>query len=168
MDRRNKRERKRAATSVLYCSSSLFSLWMVFFNEQCCFLLFILIIFFNFIILCDCYISCVGVFFSLTFSWQFKLGVIIFGSVWFLSKKYNQAGFFLKKTKTEPVQTDHLRSGYFRKKPVQTGLTRFFPGWLDFFPGWLGFSFRFGFGSIRFGFFSFRLIKPNQSVFSKF
>ena len=151
MDRRNKRERKRAATSVLYCSSSLFSLWMVFFNEQCCFLLFILIIFFNFIILCDCYISCVGVFFFFTFSWQFKLGVIIFGSVRFLSKKYNQAGFFLKKTKTESVQTDQLRSG-----SVILEKNRFKPVWFGFFRVGsiffrVGSVFLFGLGLVQFG-----------------
>jgi len=89
--------------------------------------------------------------------------VIIFGSVRFLSKKYNQAGFFFKKNqnRTGSNRPASVRFGYFRKKPVQTGFS-----W--FFPGWLGFSFRFGFGSIRFGFFSFRLIKPNQLVFSKF
>jgi len=152
MDRRNKRERKRAATSVLYCSSSLFSLWMVFFDEQCCFLLFILInFFFNFIILCDCYISCVGVFFFFTFSWQFKLGVIIFGSVRFLSKKYNQAGFFLKKTKTESVQTDQLRSG-----SVILEKNRFKPVWFGFFRVGsiffrVGSVFLFGLGLVQFG-----------------
>jgi hypothetical protein len=46
------------------------------------------------------------------------LRVIIFGSIQFLLKKNNQTEFFLKK-KTETG-----------KKPVQTGLARF---WLNFF-----------------------------------
>jgi hypothetical protein len=37
------------------------------------------------------------------------LGVIIFDSVWFLSKKVTKPKFFLKKPK--PVQTDRVRFG---------------------------------------------------------
>jgi len=57
--------------------------------------------------------------------------VIIFGSVWFLSKKSNQTKFFFKKT--EIGQTDLF--GFLGQKPVQTGLTRFFRFWLGFFSG---------------------------------
>jgi hypothetical protein len=74
--------------------------------------------------------------------------VIIFGSVWFLSKKNNQIEFFLyKKTETEPkpIQTDRFRFGFLGQKPVQTGLTRFF-GLAQFFL--FDFFFRFGFSSV--------------------
>jgi hypothetical protein len=57
-----------------------------------------------------------------------KLGVIIFGSVQFLSKKKsNQTSFFLKKNKTEPepVQTDRFRFIILEQKQVQTGLAGF-------------------------------------------
>jgi len=53
--------------------------------------------------------------------------VIIFGLVWFLSKKSNQTKKKLKKPKL--VQADRFRFGFLGQKPV-----------------WLGF-FRFGFGS---------------------
>ena len=108
------------------------------------------------------------------------VGVIIFGSVWFLSKNKNQINFF-KKKKPKPVQTDRFRFGFLGQKPVQTGLARFFrfgsvfsvfsslarffSGFGSVFPVWLGFS---GFSTVRFGFFSFLLIKPNRPVFSKF
>jgi len=59
--------------------------------------------------------------------------------------------FLIKKpeTETEPVQTDRFRfdSVILGKKPVQTGLTRFFPGLARFFSVWLGF---FGFSSVWF------------------
>jgi hypothetical protein len=75
-----------------------------------------------------------------------------FGSVFI--KKSNQTEFFLKKTETEPkpVQTDRFWFGFLEQKPVQTGLARFFSGF------------------VRFGFFGSRLKKPkpNRSVFSKF
>ena len=79
------------------------------------------------------------------------LRVIIFGSIQFLLKKNNQTEFFLKK-KTETG-----------KKPVQTGLARF---WLNFFQFgsvffWFGLFFPDFFSVwVRFGFFGFRLIKP--------
>jgi hypothetical protein len=73
-----------------------------------------------------------------------NIRVIIFDSVQFLLKKNNK--------KPKPVQTDEFRLGYFGKKPVQTGLTRFFLVWLVFFPVW-----------VRFGVFDFRLIKPNRT-----
>jgi hypothetical protein len=69
--------------------------------------------------------------------------VIIFGSVWFLSKKSNQTGFFLKiqnQTETGSNRPVLVRFAYFRTK---TGFFRL--------------------GSVRFGFFSFN-IKSNQTV----
>jgi hypothetical protein len=94
--------------------------------------------------------------------------VIIFGSVWFLSKKATKLKFFFKKNRNR-IETGSIRpvsvwfgSGFLGKKLVQTGLTRF---WLGFFWFWLGF---FCFGSVQFGFFGFLLIKPNRPVFSKF
>jgi len=96
------------------------------------------------------------------------LGVIIFGSVRFLSKKVTKLKFFFwKKTETEPKpgQTDQFRFGsvlFFRAKTgsnrfgsVFPVLARFSRFWLGFFRFWLGF-FRFssvflvwlGFGSV--------------------
>jgi hypothetical protein len=68
------------------------------------------------------------------------LGVIIFGSVRFLSKKSNQTKFFLKKNETGSNQPVSVRFGFLDKN-------RFKPVWLGFF--------RFGsvwvrFGSVRF------------------
>jgi hypothetical protein len=63
--------------------------------------------------------------------------VIIFGSVWFLSKNINQTEiFFKKKTKTKPklVQTNRFRFGFLGQKPVQTGFARFF--WFDTVFAW--------------------------------
>jgi len=48
----------------------------------------------------------------------FALGVIIFGSIKFFSKK-NQ-------TKPKPVQTDRFWFGFLGQKPVQTVLAWFF------------------------------------------
>jgi len=75
--------------------------------------------------------------------------VIIFGSVWFLSKKSNQTIFF----KSKPVQTDQFRFGL---------------AW--FFQVWLGFSGLARFFSIwiQFGFFGFRLIKPKLNRTEQF
>jgi len=80
------------------------------------------------------------------------LGVIIFYSVRFLSKKSNQTEiFFYKKTETGRFRFGSVR--FFRKKTDSNQFD------LVFFPGFF-----------RFGFFSFTLIKPkpNWSVFSKF
>jgi hypothetical protein len=76
--------------------------------------------------------------------------VIIFSSVRFLSKKSNQTEiiFFWKKTETGSNRPVSVWFGFLGKKPVQTGLARFFRFWL----GFLGFSglarFFFGFGSV--------------------
>ena len=92
------------------------------------------------------------------------LGVIIFSSVRFLSKKSNQIEFFFqKKSKPnrnwfKPTGFGSIRFGFLGKKPVQTGLARFF----RFFPVWLGF-FQF-----RFGFFGFRLINRNWTNPARF
>jgi len=110
----------------------------------------------------------------------FMLGVIIFGSVRFLSKKSNQIEiiFFWKKnrnrTETGSNRPVSVRFGFLGKKPVQIGLARFFRFWLGFFRFWLGF-FWFGsvfpvwlglfsgFFSVRFGFFGFLVIKPKPN-----
>jgi hypothetical protein len=52
------------------------------------------------------------------------IGVIIFGSVRFLSKKNNQTEFFLKKTETGSNRAVSVRFGFFGKKPVQISLAR--------------------------------------------
>jgi len=88
-----------------------------------------------------------------------ELGVIIFGLVWFLLKKVIKSKFFFLKKKPKPGQTDRFRFGFFREKPVQTDLARFFRFWLGF--SGLARFFRFGsvfflvfcrfrFGSVRF------------------
>ena len=92
--------------------------------------------------------------------------MIIFGSVWFLSKKSNQTEFFFLK-KLKPVQTDRFRFDFLGKKQVQTGLTRFF----QFGSVFSGFArFFSGLGSVRF--FRFQAYKtktePNWPVFLKF
>jgi len=63
---------------------------------------------------------------------------------------------FIKKNQTEIGSNRPVLVWFFMKKPVQTGLARFFAGLARFFPVW-----------VRFGF---RLIKPkpNRPVFSKF
>jgi hypothetical protein len=111
--------------------------------------------------------------------------VIIFGSVRFLLKTSNQTEKNNLKKKPKPGQTDRFRFGldFLGRKPVQTGLARFFRFWLGFFGLVRFFSlarfFQFGsvlarffsgFFSVRFGFFGFLLIKPkpNLPVFSKF
>ena len=81
-----------------------------------------------------------------------EVGVIIFGSVRFLSKKVTKPKFFFLKKKTEtgsnrPVSVQ-FGSVFLGLKPVQTGLARFFRFWL----GFLGFGSVFsGFGSVFFG-----------------
>ena len=125
------------------------------------------------------------------------LGVIIFSSIRFLSKKIIKLKFFFLKKKPKPGQTDRFRFGsvrFFQGKNlfnlVWLGFFRFWLGffrfgsvfsvWLGFgsvFQVWLGFGsvfFRFfvGFGSVRFGFFGFLFIKtkPNRTgrFFQKF
>jgi hypothetical protein len=111
------------------------------------------------------------------------LGVIIFDSVWFLSKKVTKPkNFFEKKPKpnrnrVKPTGFGSVWFGFLGQKPVQTGLARFFWFWL----GFLGFGsvlarfgsvfFRFfvGFGSVRFfWFFAYTTeTEPNRPVFSK-
>jgi len=62
-----------------------------------------------------------------------SLGVIIFGSVRFLSKKVTKPKFFFKKKKPKPNQNrvkptgfGYVRFGFLGKKPVKIGLARFF------------------------------------------
>jgi len=82
------------------------------------------------------------------------LGVftVRFGSVFI--KKSNQTEFFLKKINRNRTETGSnrpvsVRFGFLEKKPVQTGLARFF-GLTRFFPVWLGFGSIF---SVWLGFF---------------
>jgi hypothetical protein len=81
----------------------------------------------------------------------FALGVIIFGLVWFLSKKITKPVFFKKtKTKPKPIQTDRFWFGYFRTKTGFFDLARFFLVWLSFFDLARFFLVFFGLGSVRF------------------
>jgi len=91
------------------------------------------------------------------------IGVIIFGSVRFLSKKVTKPKFFfVLKKKPKPSQTGWFRFGsvFLGQKLVQTGLARFFRFWL----GFSGFGSVFsGFGSVFFGlarFFRFGSVFP--------
>jgi len=87
--------------------------------------------------------------------------MIIFGSVRFLSKKVTKPKKFFEK-KPKPGQTDRVRFGFLGKKPVQTGLARFFRFWLGFFSGFLSVSVRFG------SVFVYKTeTEPNRPVFSK-
>jgi len=55
------------------------------------------------------------------------VGVLIFGLVWFLSKKVIKLNFFIKnKTETGSNRPVSVRFGFLEQKPVQTGLARFF------------------------------------------
>jgi len=111
-----------------------------------------------------------------------QLGLIIFGSVRFLSKKITKPKifFFEKKNRnrTETGSNRPVSVRFFRAKPV---LARFFPVWLGFsgfgsvFFGLARF-FRFGsvlarffidFGSVRFFRFFCYKTEPNRPVFSK-
>ena len=103
--------------------------------------------------------------------WWYILGVIIFGSVRFLSKKVTKPNFFFEK-KPKPnwnrVKPTGFGSVFLGQKPVQTGLAWFSRFWLGFFGlarFWLGLA-RFFFGflsvSIRFGFL-FIKPKPNRT-----
>ena len=72
-------------------------------------------------------------------NFQFLAGVIIFGSVQFISKKNNQIEFFsFKKNRNGSNRPVSVRFGFLGKKPVQTSLARF---WLGFLRVWLGFRF---------------------------
>jgi hypothetical protein len=96
-------------------------------------------------------------------TYHLKVGVIIFGSVRFLSKKITKPKLFKKKkTETRPKsgQTDRFRFDFLGQKPVQTSLARFFRFWL----GFLSFgSVLLGFFRFWFGFFGFLLIKPKPN-----
>jgi len=66
------------------------------------------------------------------------LKLIIFGLIWFLSKKIIKPKFFKKKTETGSNQPVLVRFGSVRflgQKPVQTGLAPFFPVLARFFAG---------------------------------
>ena len=78
-------------------------------------------------------------------------------------KKNNQTEFFFLKKKPKPGQTDRFQFGsvFLGKKPVQTGLTRFFRFWLGFFQVFC----RFRFGSV---FFCFLFIKPKPNRTGRF
>ena len=116
--------------------------------------------------------------------------MIIFGSVWFLSKKVTKPKLFFFEKKPKPNRNRVKPTGFgsvrfFRAKTgsnrfgsVFPVLARFSRFWLGFFRFWLGF-FRFGsvffpvfcrFGSVRLVFFIFLVIKPNLTgrFFQKF
>jgi len=52
--------------------------------------------------------------------------VIIFGLVWFLSKKLTKPKFFFKKIETGSNRAVSVWFGFLGQKSVQTNLTRFF------------------------------------------
>jgi hypothetical protein len=88
------------------------------------------------------------------------LGVIIFGSVRFLSKKVIKPKFFFEK-KPKPNRNwvklagfGSVRFGFLGQKPVQTGLARFFWFWLGFFRFGSVLARFFLFGSVFSGFLS--------------
>jgi hypothetical protein len=104
----------------------------------------------------------------------FEVGVftVRFGSVFI--NKINKPNFLKKKPK--PVQTDRFWFGsvrFLEKKPVQTGLARFFRFgsvlarfWLGLARFWLGFFPVFF--SVRFGFSGSRLKKPKPNRTGRF
>ena len=115
--------------------------------------------------------------------WLLSVGVIIFGSVRFLSKKVTKPNyFFLKKnqnrTETGSNRPVSVRFGFFRAKTGSnrfgsvflvlarfSRFSRFWLGFSGFARFWLGFFFPVfvGFVSVRFSFFSFLLIKPKPN-----
>ena len=117
----------------------------------------------------------------------FLVGVIIFGSVRFLSKKVTKPKFFFLKKKTEtgsnrPVSV-RFGSVFLGQKPVWLGFSGFgsvFSVLAWFFPVFFGLAMFFRFGSVfpvwlgflsvsvRFGFFSFWFIKPKPNQTSRF
>jgi len=102
------------------------------------------------------------------------VGVIIFCSVRFLSKKVTKPNF---KKKPKPDQTNRFWFGSVRFFRAKTGSNRFgsvFSGFGSVFSVWLGFfglarffSGFFGFGSVRFfQFFAYKTeTEPNRPVF---
>jgi hypothetical protein len=108
------------------------------------------------------------------------VGVIIFGSVRFLSKKVTKPKKKIKKkTETEPKpgQTDRFRFGFFRAKTgsnrfgsIFLVLARFSRFWLGFFRFGSVFSVWLGFllVSVLFGFFDFLFIKPKPNRTGRF
>jgi len=75
-------------------------------------------------------------------------------------KKVTKLKFVFLKNRNRFKSTGFGPIWFFRKKPVQTGLARFWIGflvWLSFFPICSFFSVW-----VRFGFFGFRLIKPKR------
>jgi hypothetical protein len=81
--------------------------------------------------------------------WLLSVGVIIFSSVRFLSKKVTKPIFFFeKKNRTETGRFDTV-SVFLGQKSVQTGLARFFQFWL----GFSGLARFFRFGSVLARFF---------------
>jgi len=89
-----------------------------------------------------------------------------FGSVFIKKSNQTEIIFFLKK-KPKPGQTDRFRFGFLGKKPVQTGLARFFRFWLGFSLFGSVFSGFFSV-SVRFCFFGFLLIKPKPNRTGRF
>jgi hypothetical protein len=99
---------------------------------------------------------------------RFRIGVIIFGSVWFLSKKITKPKFFFfeKKTETEPKpgQTDRFRFGLVFW--AKTSSNRFGSVLARFFRfGSVFFRFFIGFGSVWF--FRFFAYKTEPAGFFK-
>jgi hypothetical protein len=117
--------------------------------------------------------------------------VIIFGSVWFLSKKITKPKFFFfekkNRNRVKLTSSNWFWLGFLGFGSVFSGFGLVFFGLARFFRFgsvlarffWFGsvlarfgsvfFRFFVGFGSVRFGFFSFLFIKPkpNRPVFSK-
>ena len=95
---------------------------------------------------------------------MYKLGMIIFGSIRFLSNKSNQTEKKIKKkTETGSNQPVSVRFGFLGQKSVQTGSTRFFQfgSVLARFSRFDSVFFLFFFSVwVRFGFF---VIKPNRT-----
>jgi hypothetical protein len=88
--------------------------------------------------------------------------VIIFDSIWFLSKNNNKTKFFLKKNQNRFKPTDFSSVWFFKKKPV----------WLSFFSFALFFPVLLGFFSICSGlgsvwFFRFQAYKTEPVSFFK-
>jgi hypothetical protein len=88
--------------------------------------------------------------------------VIIFDSIWFLSKNNNKTKFFLKKNQNRFKPTDFSSVWFFKKKPV----------WLSFFSFALFFPVLLGFFSICSGlgsvwFFQFQAYKTEPVGFFK-